>query len=105
MAVSAVHREEVVFPREELVILHDGVEIGMHKVIIAYVPGTPMEEAGYGDASKKKGKAAESESKTKTASRTPEAAALDAKYGKFDTTPLSKEVKPGKQVIDLTLTE
>lgn len=78
---------------------HPGAEVGTHRVVIAYVPNTPMSEAGYDDGSVKKKK----DATAKSNSLTPEAQALHAKYGAYDTSPLSREVKSGKQVIDLTM--
>jgi hypothetical protein len=66
---------------------HDGAEVGTHKVSAAYIPGSPDEEAALA-----KGK------------RPPEElAAITKKYGNYQTTPLTIEVKDGSQVIDLAL--
>jgi hypothetical protein len=78
---------------------HPGVEIGKHKIIIAYVPGSPIGTQGYDVATSKPKKAVKSETNSSTA----ETAAIHARYGNIETTTLTREVKSGKQTIDLAL--
>jgi hypothetical protein len=67
---------------------HDGAEVGTHKVSIAFVPGSPDEEAA----------------RAKGTARLPEEQrTIVEKYGNFETTPLTFEVKKGRQVIDIKL--
>lgn len=66
---------------------HDGAEVGPHMVSVAFVPGSQSSETG----------------RAKTPPATPqEQKAITSKYG-IDNTPLTKEVKPGSQTIDLQL--
>jgi hypothetical protein len=82
---------------------HDGAEVGSHKVTLAFVANSPMEEAGYGTAGgpakKKKGAAPAAASKSTPADQ----AAIMQKYGNFETSPLRYEVKAGSQTIDIKL--
>lgn len=79
---------------------HDGAEVGRHKVTVAFDPGSPMEEAGYEVAGKSKAKA---KAKPKSVQRPADWHLIEQKYGNFETTAMSKEVKSGSQVIDLQL--
>jgi len=66
---------------------HDGAEVGTHKVSVAYIPGSQAEEVG----------------RSKVAPATPEdRKEVLKKYG-IETSPLTQQVKPGKQTIDLKL--
>ncbi|MBX6313451.1 MAG: hypothetical protein IRY99_11125 [Isosphaeraceae bacterium] len=67
---------------------HEGAEVGTHKVSVAFVPGSPEEEAA----------------RARGTLRLPaEQQAITEKYGNFETTPLTFEVKKGRQVIDIKL--
>lgn len=66
---------------------YDGAEIGTHQVSVAFVPGSQGAESG----------------RTKTPPATPaEQASITSKYG-IEKSPLTFEVKPGSQTIDLKL--
>jgi hypothetical protein len=67
---------------------HDGAEVDQHRVTIAFVPGSPGEEAAEAA-----GKAVISADRKEIITR----------YGNFETSTLQREVKPGTQVIDLVL--
>jgi len=66
---------------------HEGAEVGVHKVCVAFVAGSQAEEPGR--------------TKSPPATRDEQRAIL-SKYG-FEQSPLTQEVKLGKQTIDLKL--
>ncbi|MFO0956720.1 MAG: carboxypeptidase-like regulatory domain-containing protein [Isosphaeraceae bacterium] len=82
---------------------HDGAEVGTHQVTIAYVPGTPQDAHGYETVSRtgKKNKAEGRESASRA--QPEEIRTVVARYGDFSNPQIRREVKPGSQVIDLTL--
>ncbi len=67
---------------------HDGAEVDNHKITIAFVPGSPGEEAARAT-----GKAVIPADQRE----------ITAKFGNFETTTLQRDVKKGTQVIDLVL--
>lgn len=67
---------------------HDGAEVDNHKITIAFIPGSPGEEAALAA-----GKAVIPTDRKE----------IIARYGNFETTTLQRDVKPGTQVIDLSL--
>lgn len=76
---------------------YDGAEVGPHKVTVAFVPGSGPEAApppGYEPAGARK----------KTQAAPPgDIKEITAKYGDLEKTPLTFEVKRGRQTLDLPL--
>jgi len=70
---------------------HDGAEVGNHKVSVAYIPGSQADEPGRTKAAPAPAAANRDDIKT-----------ILGKYG-FEKSPLTQEVKPGRQTIDLKL--
>jgi hypothetical protein len=66
----------------------DGAITGTHKIWVQVRPSSPKEEADLRNG---------------TLKLHPEIQAILAKYGKLETTPLTREVKDDNQVIDLAL--
>lgn len=78
---------------------HDGAEVGRHKVSVAYVPKSPMDQAGYETVRGGRRRPAPKKAPAGRPEAWPE---IERKYG-LETTQLTKDVQSGSQTIDLAL--